>query len=128
VVEIIAPKYKNAGGDMKLTLAFLLMICAVLTGCSASKPSAEQMQTALDRFIKKDNPDATASIVGFTPSERYIAADFQFTNFSFTDKQGVKQTIPSGKGLADFWLRDGKWKFDKVIINDQPFPVDQELK
>jgi hypothetical protein len=45
----------NAGGDIKLTLVFLLVICAVLAGCSASKPSAEQMQTALDRFIKKDN-------------------------------------------------------------------------
>jgi hypothetical protein len=113
---------------MKLTLAFLLVTCSVLAGCGAAKPSAEQMQSALDRFIKKDSPGATASITEFTPSERYIAADFQFTNFSFTDKQGVKQTIPSGKGLADFWLRDGKWKFDKVVINDQSFPVDQELK
>lgn len=113
---------------MKLTLAFLLMICGVLAGCSAAKPSAEQMQTALDRFIKKDNPGATASIVEFSPSERYIGADFQFTNFSFTDQQGLKQTIPSGKGLADFWLQDGKWKFDKVVINDQSFPVDQEMK
>lgn len=113
---------------MKLTLALLLVVCGVLAGCAASKPSAEQMQTALDKFIKKDNPAATASIVQFTPSERYIAADFQFTNFSFTDKQGARQTIPSGKGLADFWLRDGKWVFDKVVINDQPFPVGEELK
>ena len=113
---------------MKVTLAFLLVICGVLTGCSSSKPSTEQMQTALDRFIKKDNSSATAPIVEFTPSERYIAADFQFTNFSFTDKQGVKQTISSGKGLADFWLRDGKWVFDKVVINDQSFPVGEEVK
>lgn len=113
---------------MKLTLAFLLVLCCVLAGCSSSKPSAEQMQSALDRFIKKNNPAATASIVELTPSERYIAADFQFTNFSSTDKQGVKQTIPSGKGLADFWLRDGKWVFDKVVINDQSYPVGEELK
>ena len=113
---------------MKLTLAFLLVICGVLAGCNTSKPSAAQMQTALDEFIKKDNPGATAPIVELTPSERYIAADFQFTNFSFTDKEGVKQTIPSGKGLADFWLRDGKWVFDKVVINNQSFPVGEELK
>jgi hypothetical protein len=113
---------------MKLILASLLVICSVLAGCSSSKPSAAQMQTALDKFIKKDNPGATASIVEFTPSERYIAADFQFTNFSLTDKQGAKQTIPSGKGLADFWLRDGKWVFDKVVINDQSFSVGEELK
>jgi outer membrane lipoprotein-sorting protein len=71
---------------MKLILAFLLMICVVLAGCSASKPSAEQMEAALDRFIKNDNPNATATTVGITPSERYIAVDFQFTDFSYKDK------------------------------------------
>lgn len=113
---------------MKLILVFLLVMCSVFAGCSSSKPSSEQMQTALNRFIQKNNPDATAPIVQFSPSERYIGADFQFTNFSFTDKQGAKQTIPAGKGLADFWLRDGKWVFDKVVINDQPFPVGEELR
>jgi hypothetical protein len=73
--------------------------------------------------------DATAAIVDTTPSERYIAADFQFTNFSHNDKAGVKQTIASGKGLADFWRSpDGKWKLDKVTINGESFQVDQEIK
>jgi hypothetical protein len=112
---------------MKPILA-LLVLCLVLAGCSASKPSAKQLDTALDSFIKKDNPNATATTVGITPSDRYIAVDFQFTDFSYLDKQGVKQTIPSGKGLADFWLRDGKWIFDKVIINDQSFPVSREVR
>lgn len=114
---------------MKLTLAFFLVICSFLAGCSASKPSAEQMQSALDSFIKKDSPTATAPIVEFESlNERYIAADFQFTNFSFADKQGVKQTILSGKGRADFMLKEGKWNFDAVIINDQSISVKQELK
>jgi Tfp pilus assembly protein PilP len=113
---------------MKLTLVLLLVICCVLAGCSASKPSSQQMQSALDRFMKKNNPAATASIVKFTPSERYIGADFQFTNFSVTDKTGVKQTIPSGKVLADFWLKGGKWEFDQVVINDEQFPVGEDVK
>jgi hypothetical protein len=112
---------------MKPILA-LLVLCGLLAGCSASKPSAKQLETALDSFIKKDNPNATATTVGITSSDRYIAVEFQFTDFSYTDKRGVRQTIPSGKGLADFWLRDGKWIFDKVIINDQSLPVSREVK
>lgn len=113
---------------MKLSLVLLMVICSVFASCSSSgPPPSQQLEAALEKFIKKDNPSATATVTGITPSDRYVAVDFQFTNFSFTDKQGAKQTIPSGKGLADFWLRDGKWKFDKVVINDQSFPVDQEL-
>ena len=82
---------------MKLILV-LLVICGVLAGCSASKPSGKQLETALDSFIKKDNPNATATTVGITPSDRYIAVDFQFTEFSYIDKQGVKQTPLPVKG------------------------------
>jgi hypothetical protein len=118
---------------MKLTLALVLVICGFLVSCSyltsSKAPSFEQMETALDKFIKKDNPEATATIVGTTPSERYIPADFQFTNFSHKDKAGAKQTIASGKGLADFWRSpDGKWKLDKVTINGESFQADQEIK
>jgi hypothetical protein len=118
---------------MKLTLALVLVVCGFFANCSyltsSKAPSFEQMEIALDKFIKKDNPDATAAIVGTTPSERYIAADFQFTNFSYKDKAGVKQTIASGKGLADFWRSpDGTWKLDKLTINGESFQVDQEIK
>ena len=34
---------------MKVILV-LLVICGVLAGCSASKPSAKQLETALDSF------------------------------------------------------------------------------
>jgi hypothetical protein len=86
------------------------------------------MEKALTAFVKKGDPKATATITGTTPTDNYIAVDFQFTNFSGTTEDGEKVIAASGTGLADFWLRDGKWQFDKVVIDKKPFKVGETLK
>ena len=105
---------------MKLTFILLLIACSVLAGCGGSKPTPEQTISALDKFIKQDNPGATISVSDVeeaTPD--YFTVHFLFTDFSFKDEKGAGQKLSSGKGSAGFSRSArGKWVLDLVTIKE----------
>jgi hypothetical protein len=87
---------------------------------STPNPTPEQIDAALAKFIKQDNPNASVSpSFGFkrvTPDA--FSVDFQFNNFAYKDESGATQTIASGKGSAMFNKRTGKWVLDSVFIGE----------
>jgi len=101
---------------MKNHAAFLsiIILCAVLIGCSSTKPSPpspEKIRATLDKVIKKDNPDASYSITSADvhSTGTLVSVKISFEKFKFKAGDGKERDFYAGKATATFDLKDGKW-------------------
>jgi hypothetical protein len=105
---------------MKLTLVFMMALCGACVGCSSPKaPSGEQIQAALDKAVKKNNPEATAKLTDIKMDRgKYVDVKFACTNCVLEDRAGVKKTVSSANGTAEVLLdpQDGKWKLQGGLV------------
>lgn len=110
---------------MKLKTIFLIIACIVLIGCGLMKPSLpppEKISAALDKIVKKENPNAYQSITATKPNENgtgnYFAVEFKFTNFDFTDAAEKKRSLASGRANANINYENGIWTITTIWITE----------
>lgn len=106
-------------GGMKICpkLLIVAVLCMALAGCSQTQPSPpapEKVRAALDKVIKKDNPDASYSITSTDvhASGTLVSVKVSFENFKFKGEDGKDRDFPSGKATASIDHKDGKWVLD----------------
>ncbi len=108
---------------MKLSIIVVFALCIALAGCTAKAPSADQIMSALETRIKKDNPGATAKLTDIEMVENGRTTKFKFDclNCKLTASSGSKEVIPSAKGEGSVWLdpQDKKWKFYDASIENE---------
>lgn len=108
---------------MKKFMPFLLMVCAAVSACIPAGPSGEQIQAALDKEVKKGNPDATAKLTDIEMEKNGKTTKFKFdcTNCLLEDGSRTKKIVPIAKGSGAVWFSpvDKRWEFDGVLIDNE---------
>jgi hypothetical protein len=101
----------------------------LLAGCSHNgEPSADQIESAINRALKAKNPDAVAKVLTTDIQRPYFYEDFTFscTNCVVRGRDGVRHVIPStqGHGMVTLSSRINKWKFDRIIVESEEFGLE----
>ncbi|HKP70208.1 MAG TPA: hypothetical protein VJV05_13055 [Pyrinomonadaceae bacterium] len=106
-----------------VTVTIGTILCSFLFGCSLSKPQPPEpgkIRAALDKVIKRDNPEAAYSITSsdLHSTGTLISVKISFEKFKFKAGDGKDRDFPTGKATATFDLKKGKWILDSLQTSE----------